>query len=365
MKRLRRFILLGFVLMICSICLTGCVRIETAFRIRSDGTIDASMLFAQMDNPEYGMRSHTSSFDRLKETFGENGWKIRKYREDDYSGYILQKNNIPIEDLQTELSATDPDMVSSGLFAITKKGNHYVIDWPGNTKEREAQISQMKEYLDETGGYYRIVVELPNKPIKSNATKVSNGGKTLEWDLPGMEAGENLYAEFSLENTGKGSGMIWYVVGIVILLGVVLAVILILVNEKKKQQAPNAAYGFPQGAGYPMQNMPGSPNMGYPNPNMAGPQNGGYPNPNMPFPQNGGFQGQFGAPQMPQAGGQNPPTFPNPMPGNYPQGVGYPPQNPYGNPQMQRPMMNDDQRFRPKETMGEIPPQGKTGHSGQ
>jgi hypothetical protein len=25
---------------------------------------------------------------------------------------------------------------------------------------------------------------------------------------------------------------------------------------------------------------------------------------------------------------------------------------------MQRPMMNDDQRFRPKETMGEIPPQG-------
>ena len=120
MKRLRRFVLLGFVLMICSICLTGCVRIETAFRIKSDGTIDASMLFAQADNPEYGMRSHTSSYDRLKETFGENGWKISKYREDDYSGYILQKNNIPIEYLQTKLNAAEPEMVRSDLFGITK-----------------------------------------------------------------------------------------------------------------------------------------------------------------------------------------------------------------------------------------------------
>ena len=47
MKRLRRFVLLGFVLMICSVCLAGCMRLESTFRINKNGTVD---IFSVMYN---------------------------------------------------------------------------------------------------------------------------------------------------------------------------------------------------------------------------------------------------------------------------------------------------------------------------
>uniref|UniRef100_I5AQ46 LppM domain-containing protein n=1 Tax=Eubacterium cellulosolvens (strain ATCC 43171 / JCM 9499 / 6) TaxID=633697 RepID=I5AQ46_EUBC6 len=323
------------------------------------GTVDMTMLLAALDDLDYENYSDRfPSMDSLKMWYMEDGWEVEEYKEDGYSGLIVKKQGNPIDDIDSTMKKAVIASGSDNSSFIEKQEDKYILDVQVFGEEQRERIADIKKYLKRFDGFLKIVVKLPYKQIESNATSVSEDGKTLEWDLANFDLDQHVHAEFSLENTEKGSGMIWYVVGIIILLGVVLAVILILVNEKKKQQAPNAAYGFPQGAGYPMQNMPGSPNMEYPNPNMTGPQNGGYPNPNMPFHQNGGFQGQFGAPQMPQAGGQNPPPFPNPMPGSNPQGVGYPPQNLYGNSQMQRSTMNDDQRFRPKETMGEIPPQG-------
>jgi uncharacterized membrane-anchored protein YhcB (DUF1043 family) len=100
-----------------------------------------------------------------------------------------------------------------------------------------------------SGGYMKMTVNLPVKPSASNATSVSNDGKTLEWDLLNLGPDQSIHLEFVLVN-------IWLIIGLcfvaaAILIGIVLAVVLSL-RKKKAAQMQSQGY-YQQGVGYQQQ----------------------------------------------------------------------------------------------------------------
>ena len=372
MKRLLKIFSVTLIFLMCSLGLSGCVRFHTTFNVKSNGKIDATMLFAAMDMSEYGYDGDSISRNATEE-LRDDGWDVEKYSEDGFDGYILTKKDITPEELQENMETTRSELGDSGQITLTKKGRNYVLDWQVFDAEESDEMASYKSYFKMTGGYMKLTVTLPNKPVESNATSVSNDGKTLEWDLLDLGPDQSVHVEFSPSSMG------WLlpvcIVGGLLLAAVLVVVLILVLRDRKARQAQNMAAGYPQNGGYPNQNIPGCypQGGGFPNQNMPGsyPQNGEYPNQNVSgnYPQNGEYLNQNVSGNYPQNGG-----FPNQnttgnytqnggyqnAPGSYPQNGGYQASNPTGNnlqpggftpqnyAQQPQQMPEDDQRFKPK-----------------
>ena len=144
-----------------------------------------------------------------------------------------------------------------------KKGNKYVANFVFDFSE-ESDDTDYSAYQDMFDLEYKI--KLPSKAKSHNATKVSDDGKELTWDLKYGEKNEVNF-EFSLGGINTMLIIILAVAGIAVV-GVVVAVVMISKKKKKNNQTPT--------------NTPQNPNQNNYNPNMYSQniQNPNYPNNN-------------------------------------------------------------------------------------
>ena len=302
-------------LMLFIMCFTGCMRINYTVDVQKDGTADLYMTYAVMNTDLSTDGEESSSTASPRDQFGdemseleESGWKVSDYVEDDYIGYTCNKTGIPLEDVAKEFNGTSNDEVemSSDVFSIVKDGSSYTLKWDLGESEEEAEESgeDYSSYLTTYGGYATFTLKLPNKAKSSNATTVSDDGKTLEWDLTKVDG--TIDAKFSLTNIKL------IITIIVIVFFVALIAFLVLGHLRKNGPGHNEG---PNGQG-PM--------------NFAGGQNGPGQFQQQGFPQQpqGGQSQQFGG-QMPQGNFQQG-GFQQPQQGNFQQGGFQQPQQPQG-----------------------------------
>lgn len=166
---------------------------------------------------------------------------IDKYTEDGFKGYkvVFKVKNID------EISGSKGSDTINDLSNIddkelfVKNGNKYSLkftidDMKEVTEQAESSSTEglnmdMSSIFD-----LKFVISLPDKPIKHNATSVSDDGKTLTWDL--MKQGDTpIEVEFEL--AGKSNTLFLYIgIGVAVLI-VVIILVVALSGKKKKGQA--------------------------------------------------------------------------------------------------------------------------------
>ena len=228
------------VMMICLFCFTGCMRFNTTIQIKSNGKADVSMLIAAKSDAGSGQNA-TDSYDDLK----NKGWEVESYNEDGYVGMLCTKKNLELEDLGEQMGTSEEDtmIMDSNDFKITKKGLVYSFDWDYQGADEEADSEYVKS-IENAGGYMTFTLKVPMKAKSSNATTVSDGGRTLEWNLLALKPEEGIHAEFVVIN--------WPIV-IAIIIGIVLiiAIIVTLIKSSNNNKIPVAQYQQPMQPQYP------------------------------------------------------------------------------------------------------------------
>ena len=229
------------VMMICIFCITGCMRFNTTIEVKSNGKVDVSMLLAAKS--EDGTEEDTStSFEELE----KEGWVCENYKEDNYYGVICKKKDLDLENLAEQMGATEEDtmIMDSNDFKITKNGFVYSFDWEYAGSDEDEGSEYAKSIKDE-GGYMTFTLKVPVKAKSSNATTVSDGGRTLEWDLLALKPDEGIHAEFVLINWPLIIGII---IAVLIIIGVVIAIIVAANNKNNNipMQPPMNQYGAMQ-----------------------------------------------------------------------------------------------------------------------
>ena len=221
------------------LCFTGCMRFNTTIEVKNNGKVDVSMLLAAKS--EDGSDSSTSdSYDDLK----NEGWEVEDYKEDGYVGMICKKKNLNLDNLAEEMGTSEEEtmVMDSNDFKITKKGFTYSFDWDYEGQDDTEDSSQYIKSIVDDGGYMTFTLKVPIKAKSSNATTVTDGGRTLEWDLLALKPGEGIHAEFVLINWTLIIAIILVIVGIIVLILVFIA----LANNKKNSipsQQPMNQYG--------------------------------------------------------------------------------------------------------------------------
>ena len=325
-------------LMLSILCVTGCIRANTTIEFKKNGKVKVSMLYAYSDEfKSYAGEDSDDLDDDLaedKKQLEEEGWTVTDYNEDGYTGYICERESVNIDDIVDVLSEQKEDTsLNSETLTIKKDGSKYILDWDVFADADSESFSSLK-MLESYGGYFNIVVKLPNKSIENNATEVSEDGKTLTWNIASMNQGDHVYVEFKLINLGA---IIAVILCVLVIAGIVIAVIFVLKN--KKTAVPYTQGQPQQGMGGYYQGQPGNIQSGYPQYNQSG-QNFSQPN-QVQSPQGYNPQGQGYTPQgqgyTPQGQGYNPQGQRyNPQGQGYnPQGQGYNPQGQGYNPQGQ------------------------------
>jgi len=206
--------------------LSGCVRFNTTITIKKDGKADISMTYAimSMEGSGFGEGSG-SSFDKSMDDMRQQGWQVEKYKQDGYEGVYAIKKDIDLTSLSDEISKAEDDMeIDNKAISLTKDGSTYIFDWKFEG-ETASETKQIGDAIKEYDGYMTLTVNLPRKAKTSNATKVSNGGKTLEWDLMDLGESNGIHIEFSTFNP---------LIIVCIAAAVILAVIAFVVVKKRR-----------------------------------------------------------------------------------------------------------------------------------
>ena len=241
MKKIRALL----VALVSVVCLTGCMRFNTTVTVKNNGKLDVTMLYAMMDMSDYGYDEGAITESQMQE-YKDQGWEVEEYNQDGFKGYTLSKKDITANELGSSMKDTQSELSGeSSSINFSKQGLKYTLDWKVFDREQGEQISAYKNYFTMSGGYMKITVNLPVKPSASNATYVSEDGKTLEWDLLNLGPEQNIHLEFVLIN-------IWLIVGLCVLAFLIVAavVVAIVVSSKKRKIAQMQADGYyqqPQG----------------------------------------------------------------------------------------------------------------------
>ncbi len=287
MKKIRALL----VSVIAILCLTGCMRFSTTITVKPNGKVDVEMLYAAMSMSDYGMEESELLSEEEKQDIIDKGWDVEDYSEGEYQGYILSRKDVSSEELSDSLKGAQSE--ETGTFndiSFAKDGLTYKLDWKVFDEETGAQMKEYKNYFTSSGGYMKLIVKLPIKATDSNATTVSEDGKTLEWDLMDLGPDQNVHLEFSLINVKLF--VILGLIGAIIVAAIIVAVTMSS-RKKKAVQQPMGYYQQP-GVQDPMQQAQQNPMM----------QQGGqsqYMQQNavpQDIPQS--MQGQYAPPQMQQ-----------------------------------------------------------------
>ncbi len=236
MKRFLRKINVFLILIICTVCLSGCVRFNTTINVKSNGKLDVSMLYAAMDMSDYGYDSDSFTEEQKKE-YIDQGWDVEDYSQDGFNGVLISKSDITVDELTSSIKNTQSELSEeAGTLSFNKQGLQYTFDWQVFDKAEGEQITAYKNYFTMSGGYMNFKVTLPVKPSVHNATSVSNDGKTLEWDLLDLGPEQNIHLEFTLINIKLIILIIVFITIIGIIIWSIAIAWVIKTNKQKRLQ---------------------------------------------------------------------------------------------------------------------------------
>lgn len=216
--------------------LTGCVRMNLDINIKENGKVDANMLCAYVE--DFASEADLPSDDEITE-MESDGWTYKPYSQDGYVGYTVSISDVDMDQLLENSSGSNSALgLDNDEISLTKEDSKYVFDASLLDEDDAYEMKSYKSYIDEYGGYMKVVLHVPGKVINSNATSVSSDGKTLTWDLLAMNPGENIHAEFKAESSNIG-----LIFGIIAVLLVLLVILLFLKkrgNNKKEEGIINS-----------------------------------------------------------------------------------------------------------------------------
>ena len=192
--------------------LCGCIQYEAHAEVNDDGTMDFGLLYAVIDLSDQGGDSDdssmdmTQSLDAIKDALGKDGWDITDYQTNtngqNYVGFRIEKHDIPIDKFQEELDKMKEAGMDMGNFTITKDGDTYKLEWDMSSSMNSMSSSGADSAsLSQYGGFMRFTLNLPNAALKDNATKSSDDGCSLTWDITTMK--DPMRAEFTLDGSSK------------------------------------------------------------------------------------------------------------------------------------------------------------------
>ncbi len=224
-----------FAILVLAICLAGCMRFDTSITIKSNGKMDVKMLYAAMDMSDYSGGESTSSglTPEQKQQYEAEGWKVEDYTSDGYTGFVISQNDVDLRGINAAMKQTSENTKQGGDFGITRSGFKYTLKWQVYGSSDKTSMSQAAPYINQSGGYMKFRINLPVKPISSNATSTSNNGKSLEWDLLNLGDDGTIEVTYTLINVPLI--IILSVVALVLIAAVVVVIIVIKKKGSAKQ----------------------------------------------------------------------------------------------------------------------------------
>ena len=298
MKTLKRL----FALVMVVVLMAGCaMKTNTGFVIDEKGKMSVTMIMAMDDemidayltmqedpsamenaeNPDdVQVKEHTDAerwafieSDDENSPFSETGDDMEgftksRYDKDGFKGFVYTKEVGSLDEVTKESAKERVNITESlteegnveNVVLFTKSGDTYKSNMKLDMAS-EADSEQTKQ-LEEYGAVIDMsfIVELPTKPISSNADSTENDGKTLKWN---MTSAKNLEFEFKLTDSNEGtadakddkkdkkdeeksessdSNILLYVgigVGALVVIGIIVAIV--VASSKKKAPAPVAS----------------------------------------------------------------------------------------------------------------------------
>ena len=208
--------------------LTSCVRLNATVKVKENGTFDVSALLAFNSAAESMGEAETKLSKEEIEAYKAKGVSYKEYTDskDGYTGYILSRKGLPIDSGKSNAAGLEIEsLMDGGIFSVNEK--HVILNLLFSNDEYDEELF---DSIDSFDGYMKFNLKLPVKPSRSNATSVSNGGKTLTWDLTKTD---RIYAEFDLP-AFYVPFWIYSVIGVLLFLAVILAVMFFIKKKRSK-----------------------------------------------------------------------------------------------------------------------------------
>ncbi|MCR5403558.1 MAG: zinc ribbon domain-containing protein [Butyrivibrio sp.] len=220
--------------------LTGCARINIDVNIKENGKVDMSMLYAFIEAASEG--TEILSAEDIKELTDE-GWEYADYNEDGYVGYTLNIKDRDIKDLEQAFMDPDTGVEAGGSYSIKLEDGKYIFDLDLLGESDADMRYETKEYIAMYGGYVTVTIHVPQPALDSNATYVTDEGKTLTWDLLEMSPGETIHAEFKMSRF-RPARMIGVTAATVAALLVIILIVVLVGRKAKSRNAAAGAKGY-------------------------------------------------------------------------------------------------------------------------
>lgn len=202
-------------LLLSTILLTGCVKMDLALEINSDKTVSGALIYAISDAlSELGTTSEdTDPTADLFDTSAE-GVTVSEYKEDGYTGTKITLDRVPI-------SAFNKQGGESGGFQIIRDENLITLKGELDLSSGDTDDSDISEWGDALAkslfatADLNISVKFPVKVLSTTGT-ISEDGRTVSWK---PQLGEKVDLTTTVELPNRN----------LILMGIAAAALLLLI----------------------------------------------------------------------------------------------------------------------------------------
>ena len=202
-------------LLLSTILLTGCIKMDLALEINSDKTVSGTLIYAISDAlSELGTTSEdTDPTADLFDTSAE-GVTVSEYKEDGYTGTKITLDRVPI-------SAFNKQGGDSGGFQIIRDENLITLKGELDLSSGDTDDSDISEWGDALAkslfatADLNISVKFPVKVLSTTGT-ISEDGRTVSWK---PQLGEKVDLTTTVELPNRN----------LILIGIAAAALLLLI----------------------------------------------------------------------------------------------------------------------------------------
>lgn len=214
-------------LLVTLVTLSGCAQVNYEIEINKNGTGTISCSY-EISKEELGEKAALlqSVAESMKGKVEENGYIVELYEDDNVEGFRGSK----------KLNDVTKDFSLEEIFEVFENfGKKYVEDTEENgikiektlfkTKYSQKAVVDLTDIGTEINMEYSM--KLPAKSKTNNATKFSEDGKTLTWEI---KTGKTNNIEFVSEQINF---LPVIAIGIVVIVIVIVAIIVIIILKKK------------------------------------------------------------------------------------------------------------------------------------
>jgi hypothetical protein len=218
-------------LLLSTILLTGCVKMDLALEINSDKTVSGTLIYAISDAlSELGTTSEdTDPTADLFDTSAE-GVTVSEYKEDGYTGTKITLDRVPI-------SAFNKQGGESGGFQIIRDENLITLKGELDLSSGDTDDSDISEWGDALAkslfatADLNISVKFPVKVLSTTGT-ISEDGRTVSWK---PQLGEKVDLTTTVELPNRNSILIGIAAAALLLLIIAFLVVFKVRGRKKSE----------------------------------------------------------------------------------------------------------------------------------